>query len=742
MTETIISPGIYTEETDQSFIAPGQAATGLAIIGTTEKGKAYVPTDVTSDADYVAKFGASTDGSYVRQTNYTYLQAGASAKIIRVLGNGGWQFDNTKKLAAIVSGSKIISVFHPSKNEQPELATLNNATVTGTYSNFTLNLSGSQIAKSVVTSLNPSSNSYLSKILGTDENYQTGSAFPYLHFANFYTGSVNATASVSMSLSTAACTFTSSYAEGYDAAKTPWILSEAAERLFRFVHTSDGTKTNRDVKVSIANITTNSAGSVYTTFDILVRKWNDTDKNPSILEAYYFVTLDPNSANFIGKVIGDKYSEYDDVLQRVIEHGDFSNKSSYVRVELAASVANGSIHANIRPAGFEAVYEPVAGFIGFTLPSASMVISNTGSFVYSGFNYANPDNLNYLNPVPLEAGTGSNAVFSLSVSDNKFTLPMQGGTDGINFAIIRKTGADIAADGTNVFGYDLSAANAAGAIAYQKALNILANPEDLKFDLLVLPGVIEQYHASVTAVAQAMVEERGDCVYIIDLTGVAANVATAVETSAGIDSSYSATYYPWVKVKDVASSKTILVPPSVVVPQAYAYNDRIAEEWFAPAGLNRGGLGSVIDTRYRLYKTDRDLLYKARINPITKFTNSGVVIWGQKTLQVADTALNRINVRRLLINLEQFIGDNSLAFVFEQNSNATRIKMKNIINPYMESVKNKQGLYAYRVQIDESNNTNDVIDRNQLVVSIYVSPTKTTEFIILKFNVGATGAEI
>jgi phage tail sheath protein FI len=260
------------------------------------------------------------------------------------------------------------------------------------------------------------------------------------------------------------------------------------------------------------------------------------------------------------------------------------------------------------------------------------------------------------------------------------------------------------------------------------------------FDLLVLPGVIDQYHTPVTSLAQSTAEERTDCVYIRDLTGVNSTIATAISTAAGIDSNYSAAYYPWVKVKDLGTNKDIMVPPSVLVPQAYAYSDKIAAEWFAPAGLNRGGLGGAIDTKIRLSKADRDALYKNRINPIAKFPNGGIVIWGQKTLQVRDTALNRINVRRLLINLRRFVGDTAKNYVFENNTTATRNKLVNAIVPYMENVQLKQGLYAFRVQIDDTLNTSDVIDRNQLIGKIYISPAKGIEFILLEFNIQPSGA--
>lgn len=739
MIEQVVSPGVYTYENDQSFIAPGQSQTGLAVVGPTEKGQAFVPTEVTSYADFVSKFGTG-NATYVPQTVFSYLQAGSSVKVTRVLGNGGWLFSNTKKIAAITTGSTILAVFHPSKNIAANVADLNGSTVTGTYGAFNLTLSGSGVYKQVSSSLTPSSATYVTKVLGGDENFETGSAFPYLNFGNYFTASVSAGSAVTMSLTSTTNTFTSSYAEGYDNAKTPWILSDAGVRLFRIHHLSHGFKTNRDIKIQIGNIITSADPSVYTRFDVLVRAWNDTDNAPSVIEQYIGVSLDPSSPNFIGSTIGDMYNEYSEIADKVVGVGDYPNLSKYIRLEMTEGVKNGSVPSSVKPNGFEAVMETIAGFAGMSLPTASFKYSNTGSSTPSGFDYSNIDNINYLNPIPSEATVGNNAAFVLPVNDNKFILPLQGGTDGMNIATIKKIGAEISNDGTNVFGFDLSTSSTGGTAAYQKAFNILSNGEDVMFDVLAVPGVLEQYHSSVTALAQNMVEERTDALYIRDLTGVNASVATAIAEAAGIDSSYTATYFPWVKVKDLTSTRDIFVPPSVVVPQAIAYNDRIGAEWFAPAGLNRGGLGGVIDTKMRLSKAERDALYIARINPITKFPNSGVVIYGQKTQQVRDTALNRINVRRLLISTRRYISDVSKGLVFEQNTIQTRNKFLSIVNPYLESVQNRQGLYAFRVVMDETNNTADVIDRNQLVGKIYLQPTKTAEFIILEFNIQPTGA--
>ena len=258
--------------------------------------------------------------------------------------------------------------------------------------------------------------------------------------------------------------------------------------------------------------------------------------------------------------------------------------------------------------------------------------------------------------------------------------------------------------------------------------------------MLALPGVIHSLHPLVTNAGIDMCETRGDAFYVMDLCEQEHSVATAVSKVAGLDTNYAAVYYPWVKVLDTARNKPVLVPPSVIVPGAIAQSDRIGAEWFAPAGLNRGILGNVIETKIRLNQAERDQLYNEKINPIATFPQTGVCIWGQKTLQERSTALDRINVRRLLIALKKFIASASKYLVFEQNTLQTRTRFLNIVNPYLESVQQQQGLFAFRVVMDETNNTPDVVDRNQLVGQIFLQPAKTAEFIILDFNVLPTGA--
>jgi phage tail sheath protein FI len=226
----------------------------------------------------------------------------------------------------------------------------------------------------------------------------------------------------------------------------------------------------------------------------------------------------------------------------------------------------------------------------------------------------------------------------------------------------------------------------------------------------------------------------------MDSSAVTDLISTVINQVNSIDSNYTSTYYPWVRINNPANNRPEFVPPSVVVPGALSFSDAVSAPWYAPAGLNRGGLNIVTDTYEKLSQSDRDDLYLARINPIANFPNEGVCIWGQKTLQARPSALDRVNVRRLLITVKKFIASATRYLVFEQNTDATRNRFLSIANPYLESVKSQQGLYAFRVVMDESNNTPDLIDQNILYGQIFLQPTRTAEFIVLDFNIQATGA--
>ena len=277
---------------------------------------------------------------------------------------------------------------------------------------------------------------------------------------------------------------------------------------------------------------------------------------------------------------------------------------------------------------------------------------------------------------------------------------------------------------------------------YTDSIKLLANQDLFQYNLIVAPGLIkdEANHASEITRLIDNAQTRGDNLAVIDLVKYGAEIGTVTTEASGVDSSYAATYWPWLQTIDPDLGSQVWVPASAMIPGVYAFNDRAGEAWFAPAGLNRGGLSTVIRAERNLTNGNRDTLYQENINPIATFPNTGVVVFGQKTLQKKASALDRVNVRRLLIELKSFISQIGDQLVFEQNTIATRNNFLSQVNPYLASVQQRQGLYAFKVVMDDSNNTPDVIDRNQLVGQIYIQPTKTAEFIYLDFNILPTGA--
>jgi len=285
--------------------------------------------------------------------------------------------------------------------------------------------------------------------------------------------------------------------------------------------------------------------------------------------------------------------------------------------------------------------------------------------------------------------------------------------------------------------------NSQGAVGanYTNMINLLSNQDDYRFNVIFTPGLIDSggFASSVTSII-TNTQNRGDSIYIVDQVPYGSIVNDAVTAAATRNTSYAATYWPWVQTVDPDSGARVFVPASTMIGGVYAYNDNVSEPWFAPAGINRGGLSTVIRAEQKLPQSSRDTLYLGNVNPIATFPGTGVVVYGQKTLQTQASALDRVNVRRLLIALKSYISQVAQNLVFEQNTIATRNQFLSQVNPYLESVQQRQGLYAFRVIMDDSNNTPDVIDRNQMVGQIYLQPTKTAEFIYLDFNILPTGA--
>jgi len=276
---------------------------------------------------------------------------------------------------------------------------------------------------------------------------------------------------------------------------------------------------------------------------------------------------------------------------------------------------------------------------------------------------------------------------------------------------------------------------------YDDAITILKNRDAYQFNVLFAPGLTNDLHPSQISEIIQNTQDRGDNLFVLDLVTYGQNIQDAITEANSKDTSYAASYYPWVRVTDPATGRQIWAPASTVIPGVYAYNDKKAAPWFAPAGINRGGLNTVLRTQYKLTQANKDNLYEANINPLASLPKEGVVVFGQKTLQKEASALDRVNVRRLMIELKNYIRQIADLVVFEQNTAATRNSFVGKVTPYLETIQQKQGLYAFKVVMDDTNNGPDVIDRNQLIGQIYVQPTRTAEFISLDFILLPTGAQ-
>ena len=354
-----------------------------------------------------------------------------------------------------------------------------------------------------------------------------------------------------------------------------------------------------------------------------------------------------------------------------------------------------------------------------------------------------------------QSGSYSNASKYVRVKQVNFNTPKYFDNNGIAKAAFTgslpmpSSGSFGAAVGSNIpvgrpanFYNTINATDAQGLIGsdYDDAIALMANVDEYKYNVISAPGLTQQHQATQVNKIVNYTIGRGDAIAIVDLREYGSQINQVITQAAAFDSSYAATYWPWLQTIDPNTGEAVFVPASTMLPGVYAFTDASSDPWFAPAGITRGGLGQVIRAERKLTASNRDDLYEANVNPIATFPGTGVVVFGQKTLQKRASALDRVNVRRLLIALKSFIGQVAEGLVFEQNTAATRNNFLSQVNPYLESVQQRQGLYAFKVVMDETNNTPDVVDRNELVGQIFLQPTRPAEFIVLDFNVLPTGA--
>ena len=736
------------------------------------------------------------DGYYLTNGGLAVVAQSGSTKIIThvlhpvqaVTTTGATNVFENSAIASSTSGSFAITV-----SGSFAVATGTNASAIGFDGSFLVGQS-TPISASIVST----ANNYVSKVFGTSPkstNYPV-----YVQYENVNASSAFANlAAVTVSLEKIS---NYEFLQDYAVASTPWITSQKigslTQNLLKFHTLSHGTSVNYETKIGIKDVrlaTETGDPDGYGSFTVEVRRVNttsptpgianspyssqDTDKVPDIVETFTNVNLNPNSSRYVARIIGNRYQTVDE-NGTLFVNGDYPNNSQFIRVEVDQAVADSIIDKSLVPFGFRALNAPVpmvSGSVNLsaaTYKTSQVVSSEYNGKNYFGFDFTAQNNINYLAPIPSSGSvTGSNTDFylgdvnqdaqvgfptlttaysgslqaaltgstfttNIAINTRKFILPFQGGFDGARPNLPKYSGTNIAS--TNTFGFDCSSTTATGTKSYNKAFTLLSNADYYDINMLLTPGIIDSLHSSVTTAARDLATSRQDTFYVMDSNALTDSISTVTAQIRNIDDNYTAIYWPWVRIVNPSKNIPLWVPPSVVVPGALAFNDAVAAPWYAPAGLNRGGLTQVIDTYVNLAQADRDTLYQARVNPIANFPNDGIVIWGQKTLQARPSALDRVNVRRLLITVKKFIASATRFLIFEQNTTQTRDRFLAIVNPYLEQVRSQQGLSVFRVVMDSSNNTPDLIDRNILYGQLFLQPTRTAEFIVLDFNIQATGA--
>ncbi len=692
MAETIVSPGVLAIENDQSQIAQLPIEAGAAIIGPTVKGKVGIPTICTTYSDYTSKYGSTFESG---SQTFTYL---TSISAYNYFQNGGTSLLVTR----VVSGSFTSATSSHIPTSTFETQATANINLTSVLTNvasagsdsfgingITFFFTGSDVANTS-TQININTGSFNDDLIA---DYVTSSSAVFTVSSSIapYSASLQ---NISSSISSPNLVLTFIGNNGVDGnnqfftsgsvnynftggTNTEMIVLETLTE--GEIMNSDGTLnangtlangTSDNVRWQITNQNINEG-----TFELVVRRGDDTTLSPSRLETFSNLSLDPYSPNYVEKIIGNQKevinSDAGEFYTKM--QGEYVNNSRFVRVKKVNVTT---------PEYFDNNGDPKPQFTG------SLPITSSGAF---------------------GTAIGSN----ISTTTGKYY-------------------ENISND--NIQGLQAS--------DYADSVSLLGNKEAYRYNLLTIPGLISDFsnHSSTITNAISTVQSRGDAMAVIDLVRYGSNITTVTLQAKTYDTSYGAAYWPWVQTIDPNTARQVWVPASTLIPGIYAFNDRIAAPWFAPAGQNRGIMSTAVRAERYLTQGNRDTLYENKVNGIVTFPNTGVTVFGQKTLQKKKTALDRINVRRLLIELKNFISQVADTLVFEQNTVTTRNNFLSQVNPYLNSVQNQQGLTEFRVVMDESNNTPTTIDNNQLIGQIYLQPVRSAEFIILDFNVLPTGA--
>ena len=794
-----VSPGVYTSEVDLTFVAQSVGVTTLGLVGEALQGPAFEPILISSFEEFKNYFGTTSpekDGRgypkyelpYVAKS---YLQESNQLFVTRVLGLTGYAAGKsfaikTKSTNPTYDGIAVAVLRSRGHYSGETLVyevtantgfTLSNTGVTvNPLAEFNVNVHNASGTTFVFDcTLDTSSTKYISKVFGTNNFDKDRTQVPlYVHevYPNLVNDLLGQELIQGLSLTPIYQSETNNFAKEWDTPMSPTVVSEVrggkVDDLFDIITISDGDAANRLVKITIMNINIDT-----TEFDLLVRDFYDTDDNMVVLERYSRCSMNPDVSGYIAKKIGTS-------------DGEYLLNSKYIMLNMADNAPT-----NAFPAGFKGFTTTTSKFGGVTYKTnyfdagevmyygltGNTYTSNGDKFkkvslglsTQTGFKYdedlfkfkgqnangttlgfhlsANADqSLFATTSYDLEGQTGVGNKLT-DINYRKFTLTVQGGFDGWDVYRDRRTNTDgyIFGKATyNASGFFSADRGNSDYYAYLQGIQTYSNPEAVDINVFATPGIDWYNNNSLTSQVIEMIEaDRADSIYIMNAPGpvdfsgptAAADIADQLDTL-GYDSNYSATFWPWIQVRDTDNATQIYIPPTGEVVKNIALTDNVSYPWFAVAGYSRGLVNSIKAAK-KLTLDERDSLYKGRINPIATFSDTGTIIWGNKTLQVRESALDRINVRRLLLRARKLISAVAVRLLFEQNDDQVRQEFLRLVNPILDSIKKERGLYDFRVSVS---NAPEDIDANTLRGKIYVKPTRSLEFIDLEFVITPTGA--
>jgi len=758
MAETLISPGVLARENDQSQITSQPIQAGAALVGPTVKGQVNIPRLITTYSEYQADFGTTFDSGSDQYTfltsisAYNYFQNGGNTLLVTRVQSGSFTeatsstIFNDQESGAVNAGTNIFGSLTSGGEggalfESTATPTTSGAgtgivlAVTASSANGKLLATADALLPSITTQVAGGAAATYTAVLGTGSASGTTCLATVVLSDATTVSSITVTTTGSGFTAADTITFPSSSLGASGAGGTDPIFTLVAGDLFvetlgtQVTTAGTGYAVGDTLTVAAASMGTPSADLVLTLVDADI-----VDANAFTLESIGqgIIMNSAGSENSQGALVSGSNNNLrweitspdtaSGTFSVIVRQGNDTTRAksvleSFNNVSLDPKSSNyisriiGDQKKVVRGVGTADVYLQTSG----SYPNASRYI-RVKEVNYKTPNYfdnSGTAQTQFTASIPLAAsGTFGDALGTILTGDGKYYNEIDGNdTQGLV--------------GGN----------------YTTAFNLLANKDDYRYNLISAPGLYQADYSSVLNTLVANTENRGDNIVILDLEGYDSSITAVSQTAASKDTSYAASYWPWCMVTDPDSGQRVWVPASTLIPGVYASNDRTAEAWFAPAGINRGGLGVVVQAERKLTQNNRDTLYQNKVNPIATFPGRGVVVFGQKTLQTQASALDRVNVRRLLIALKNYISQVADNLVFEQNSAATRNIFLAQTNPYLESVQQRQGLYAFKVVMNESNNGPDVVDRNELRGAIYVQPTKTAEFIYLDFNILPTGVE-